>query len=280
MIAYLDSTDPEQDAPVTIALDGNRTLGNLNFFGEEPFIIVPGTGGSLTLNNNNYHVVVDVTGHHEIDVPVIAQDQLTNIFLEADSDPITGLPNNSSLTLTAGITVAPNQELQILGPGTLATAFLHGGSRSSLIVRDGGKLAMIPNGTPAAVSTIQSFLVDQSSGAVIDLANNSIIFKSTASSYVLNLISGGYAGGTWSGSGIITSMATSNTAIGFLTGAEFLALNPGKMFEGNTVASTDVLIKYTLDGDTNLDGIVDANDYLNIDNGFNQSVHQLRLVRR
>jgi hypothetical protein len=256
------------DTPATITMDGSHTLGQLTIYGEEPFTIAQGTGGTLTLNNNGQGVSIDITGHHEIAAPVVAQE-LTNIQLEADTDPNTGLPSNSTLTLTDGITVATNQELQILGPGTLSTAFLHGGS---LTIREGGTLAMIPNGTPAEVSTVQFLSIDVSSGSVLDVANNDLIIKKSAISSVMQLIQSGYDGGTWSGPGIISSLANSNHTLGVLTGAQFLALHPGEKFDGNTVASTDVLIKYTLDGDTNLDGVIDANDYLAIDNGFNQQL--------
>ena len=39
-------------------------------------------------------------------------------------------------------------------------------------------------------------------------------------------------------------------------------------FDGQPVAATDVLVRYTYDGDTNLDGVVDAADYTRIDAGF------------
>jgi hypothetical protein len=40
-------------------------------------------------------------------------------------------------------------------------------------------------------------------------------------------------------------------------------------FEGQTVTSNDVLVKYTFVGDADLSGTVGASDYLLIDNGFN-----------
>jgi hypothetical protein len=40
-------------------------------------------------------------------------------------------------------------------------------------------------------------------------------------------------------------------------------------FDGQSVNDGDVLVKYTFVGDANLDGVVDAADYEQIDNGFN-----------
>ena len=106
----------------------------------------------------------------------------------------------------------------------------------------------------------------------MNLTDNAILINNSTLAEILPLIRTGFANGKWNGTGIISSSANSiHAARGFSAPEQsFLRLNPGKMFEGNPVASTDVLIKYTLDGDTNSDGIVDANDYLNIDNGFNQ----------
>jgi hypothetical protein len=39
-------------------------------------------------------------------------------------------------------------------------------------------------------------------------------------------------------------------------------------FEGQSVSDSDVLVKYTYYGDTNLDGKVDGSDYSRIDNGY------------
>jgi hypothetical protein len=40
------------------------------------------------------------------------------------------------------------------------------------------------------------------------------------------------------------------------------------LFDGQSPAITDVLVKYTYYGDANLDGKIDASDYSRIDNGF------------
>ena len=43
-------------------------------------------------------------------------------------------------------------------------------------------------------------------------------------------------------------------------------------FDGQTVSNTDVLVKYTYYGDTDLSGVVDSSDYIAIDNGFNNQL--------
>ncbi len=48
----------------------------------------------------------------------------------------------------------------------------------------------------------------------------------------------------------------------------YLALHPGMMFDGYDVDPTDVLMKYTWLGDADLSGLIDGNDYFQIDQGY------------
>jgi hypothetical protein len=85
----------------------------------------------------------------------------------------------------------------------------------------------------------------------------------------------GYNNGTWSNTiGIMSSAAAADTshltAIGIMQNNQggspvYSSSNP---FEGQSPASTDILIKFTYYGDTNLDGKIDGSDYSRIDNGY------------
>ena len=78
----------------------------------------------------------------------------------------------------------------------------------------------------------------------------------------------GYNGGPWTGLSGITSSAAAvanNAAIGVAPG--------GTVFDGQTVTSSDVLVKYTYYGDANLDGQVNSIDYTMIDNSVNQDIN-------
>ena len=44
---------------------------------------------------------------------------------------------------------------------------------------------------------------------------------------------------------------------------------PAQTFGGYAVADTDVLVKFTYYGDTDLNGVVNFDDYARIDGGFN-----------
>src|SRR5205823_5183669 len=79
---------------------------------------------------------------------------------------------------------------------------------------------------------------------------------------VLSQIQSGYASGSWNGIGInSTSAATARTtphpmAVGYAEAAS-LGLTT---FANQTVDSTAVLLRYTFDGDANLDGTVNSSD--------------------
>ena len=81
-------------------------------------------------------------------------------------------------------------------------------------------------------------------------------------------------GGLWDRPGITSTRARLDpqaaTTLGTVEGSEFLAWNGGTAtFSGFQVDSSSVLVKYTWNGDANLDGRVTFDDYVRIDTGFN-----------
>ena len=83
-------------------------------------------------------------------------------------------------------------------------------------------------------------------------------------------VSSGYAGGSWNGVGIISSRARNPTGrwgVGYAEAAEIgLA---GGIFLGEPVDATAVLMRYTLAGDTDLDGSVGVADFARLAAAFN-----------
>ena len=72
----------------------------------------------------------------------------------------------------------------------------------------------------------------------------------------------------WQGPGITTSVSTPITGLAALlnddgTGSPFVSTINGQGVDANSV-----VVKYTYNGDTNLDGRIDAADYFRIDQGF------------
>src|SRR5262249_23969920 len=120
-------------------------------------------------------------------------------------------------------------------------------------------------------STLGSLMMSGTSK--IDIQNNSLAvsFGSPGADPVASIaayLASGYAGGLWTGaSGIVSSTAAAGTpgqtlSIGYADGNT----------DFNTAAGANqVLVKYTLAGDTNLDGLVNFNDLVNVVQNFNKA---------
>jgi fibronectin-binding autotransporter adhesin len=105
-----------------------------------------------------------------------------------------------------------------------------------------------------------------SSGATLDISGGTMIVHGDGTQFanIWNLIHQGYNSGQWNGNGIISSAALSAprlTALGTATGVT-------GTFDGQSVVSTDVVVKYTWYGDADLSGKVDGGDYTLIDTGY------------
>jgi fibronectin-binding autotransporter adhesin len=136
---------------------------------------------------------------------------------------------------------------------------------SSLIVGTGAQLTI--NLSTGTILVPQLSALNNS--GTIDIANNGMIIHNGAIGTVSAQVAQAFNGGTWNGNSSsgasITSSAAQNdtthlTAVGVATGLT--------SFEGQSVATTDVLLKYTYYGDANLDGKVDGSDYSLIDNSY------------
>jgi autotransporter-associated beta strand protein len=136
---------------------------------------------------------------------------------------------------------------------------------------------------PSPQKSNRSVLITPSlniTSGTLDLTNNDMILSSGGSSELATVtqeITQGRNGGAvvWSGSagGITSSAAAATptvTALGAILNDNGAGTNTPLMtlFDGRQVGDKDVLVKYTFVGDTNLDGVVNASDYINIDNAF------------
>jgi hypothetical protein len=117
----------------------------------------------------------------------------------------------------------------------------------------------------------------------LDLSDNDMIIRSatvgswsgTAYSGVAGFLQSGHSGGSWTGSGIVTSTSDAAgglTSLGVASAGDVLDLGAGEtaIWNGETVGAGDVIVKFTYGGDANLDGIISSDDYAAID--FNVAV--------
>lgn len=110
-----------------------------------------------------------------------------------------------------------------------------------------------------AVLVLGSLSVDAT--AVLNLGINDMIVHNGSITQVNGLLTTGYNGGAWTGKGINSSDAagdaTHHHAVGaILNGTSGLYTS----WDGQSVTTSDVLVKYTLGGDATLDGTVDVSD--------------------
>jgi filamentous hemagglutinin len=136
-----------------------------------------------------------------------------------------------------------------------------------------GARAVVTSGVHRSVIVATSF----TDAGTVDLSTGDLDLPGASLQAITALAASGYdltAGGNWSGPGITSTSAATDTtrltAIGVIRNnqsgtAIYAAANP---FDGVTPGTGDVLVKYTYYGDANLDGKVDGSDYSLTDAGY------------
>ncbi|MEI8197575.1 MAG: matrixin family metalloprotease, partial [Phycisphaerae bacterium] len=176
-----------------------------------------------------------------------------NISLNSDAGSSSSAPLNITLSNAATLTVNGSQHLKSLQLGGTSQATL--AADLSLVL-------------------VTSSLTFNTSTSALDANNGWVLVHSTnpAADYVTlrgNLLAG-YNNGAWNGVGIKSTSAATHAgqALGIMTGANFLALYPGGTFRGQSVSSSDILLRYTYAGDANFDGHITAADFAQIDANY------------
>ncbi|HEX4053159.1 MAG TPA: autotransporter-associated beta strand repeat-containing protein [Tepidisphaeraceae bacterium] len=185
------------------------------------------------------------------------------------SDSITfasQITGSGSVTQSGSGTVTLSQTNNYTGETTVTAG--------ELVIATGGALpdhaASISGGVlQLAKSTGLAQLTSLSvTGAgTLDLENNHLVIDYQGPNPVSSIrgyLATGYAGGAWTGAGIDSSTAASNPqyALGYADGADGLVAG---------IVSGQIEIKYTLYGDTNLDGAVNSIDFGNMAANFGKS---------
>ena len=157
--------------------------------------------------------------------------------------------------------------------GTLIVAGANALGNGTVAVANGATLALQPGMTTA----VKTKPVSLTGSAVLDLADGAIVFDYSTTSPLATIesqISAGRNGGSWDGAGITSSVSAIDathsghrTAIGY---AEASTLGVGS-FLGQSLDGTAILARYTLEGDTNLDGVVDTIDFTRLASTFNET---------
>jgi hypothetical protein len=172
----------------------------------------------------------------------------------------------------------PGVEAIEVDPAGAAKGVFQGAAENDVLSVGGSATVMIPAAQALASLTISDSAVVRISGdallttaglamsdaATLDLADGSLIVDGGDAAAIVALVKSARNAGTWSGAGI-----TSSQALGSATTGLAATLNPGlDTFADHPVDPDDILIKHTHNGDANLDGQVNFDDYFRIDSAY------------
>jgi subtilisin-like proprotein convertase family protein len=170
-----------------------------------------------------------------------------------ENEQFDGKGGGDALTVNGGPTG------NITGPQTLTSATLAAGANAA--VAPGGSNLIIAN------------TVSVGTGARLDVADNDMLIRGMTADAVKALLAATFNAGNWNGTGGIgSSAATSNpghiTALGYGSNA---VLNKTS-FDGVTgLTASDVFVKYTYYGDSDLNGATTLDDFTLFLNGYQNS---------
>jgi hypothetical protein len=134
--------------------------------------------------------------------------------------------------------------------------------------------ARLVNGTPTNKKVLEAGALSFVGSGSVDLNDNDAIIHFNSLAQIENYVRTGRANGAWTGTMLTSTAAKNNlaktTGLGVITGQQFHAAQGGTaLFSGRPVVNSDILVKYTYNGDSDFNGKVDGADYARIDSTFN-----------
>jgi hypothetical protein len=172
-----------------------------------------------------------------------------------------------------GFTIEPNGGNDAVNvTGATAAVRFAATQRIGALTVNGG-LAQLAAATGKMVLIAGSLNV--TNGGRLDLTDEDMILDytgGTPAATIRSLLTSGYAGGAWNGSGICSSVAASTPGrtLGYAEASALFGSFPAT-FAGQSIDASTVLIGYTISGDTNLDHRVDVTDLGRLASNWQQS---------
>ncbi|HWB53037.1 MAG TPA: dockerin type I repeat-containing protein [Tepidisphaeraceae bacterium] len=286
---FLDNANPLPSGTI-ITLDGNQSITTMTFDSANSYTIAPGTGGTLTLTGASPSITVN-SGSHFISAGVILNNDISANLVGNLS--LSGGITTNGHTLTKSGTGTLNisglqshsigSAINITG-GTLNLNSDAGSSAAPVLTLSatGGSInlntrqhlaSLNLNGGNASVQTeLDHVLTDAltiSNGSTLDLSNNDMIVNYTGPSPFNQIdadLASGCNDGKWNGTGIASSAAAQktvhDTALAVDEASHLFGLTGSNTthYDGETIDSTTIIVKYTWVGDLNMDGVVNTTD--------------------
>jgi autotransporter-associated beta strand protein len=238
-----------------------------NYTGETQVVAPAGASGTLQLGINN--AISSASGLNLAGAGDNTFDlngfNVSVAYLTSNASSHSSTITNSSGT-PATLTV-----VQKAGTNTFGGQISDGGGPLSLVFSGAGNQTLTATNSYSGGTTINSGTVTAASVSalgtgVITVNGGGLILSNTSAATVFSMLQSGYNGGAWNGStGINSQTAAADTS--HLHAPGMLQPTAATTFEGQTLGTGDVAVKYTYYGDANLDGTVNGSDYTRIDNG-------------
>jgi autotransporter-associated beta strand protein len=225
----------------------------------------------------------------DIDVYKVALTaaQVQSLYqIQGNTVPV-GTLASKTITVAAGAALNVNDNTGLLSTATLSSAgttTFAANLGTGILSRTLASISIPAGGTVAVVSTTSANRTLLNTATVtisgkLDLGDNDMRITGQTIATINPLVASGLnlGGSIWNGNGIDSTSAAGNTAhttaLGVVQNNQSGTplFSASHQFDGITPAATDVLIKYTYVGDSNLDGRVDGSDYTLIDNAFNKA---------
>ena len=228
-------------APRTVTLNAPIGVATINFNNGNAYTVAGTSTLTLEATGGGGSAAINVTnGSHVISAPVVLNSDASVNVASASSV----LQISDFKDTTRSITKSGAGRLQL------------NRIRANGLTINSGTVTL----APASGSASSLALLSISPGAMFDLTDNDLIVTSTSKSSIEAHVSTKRLASS-------LSTPTSATGLGVLDGAEYLSFGNAS-FDGAAVSPTDVLVKYTWNGDANFDGRVTFDDYVKIDTGF------------
>jgi len=270
----------QQDAAGS-TLELAPTTGNLNIATGPWFLNGSGVSSQGAVHNsagsNSFGGTMNLNTSSTVNVD--ANTSLTHTGVLNDTTSNTGTTGftvgTSQLTKAGGGTFTVNRVSDLRDVGTGSTAYSAGAPLSALNI-NGGMVKVAPGRDVSqtagdASATNKTSIVKQlniaggtTPTATLDLGNNDLIIDYTGGSSPLTTVQAqvksAFATGNWSGPGITSSVAAAtpnNRALGIIEASDTSVTS----FGGQPVAPSSVLVGFTVQGDANLDHVVNTTDF-------------------
>ncbi len=216
--------------------------------------------------------------------PLVADAQTTFYVIQGFSPAagascrITGAPGSRTLEVSSGV-VTLNDDLGNSLPNcglrvdAGASVILNASQQLAVLSIASGGLAQLAHDTTPLGKLLTTGNLDIS--GQLDLANNGLIYSyaagqgAAALASVTALLRQGRGAGDWAGPGITSGDAANDpdrcTGLAVADNAElgYASFGPATGLGGQ-----QILVRYASNGDSDLNGVVDANDYFQIDRGY------------